>query len=178
MQVAAHAHCPVVVVPALPALRTQSGHVIVGVDGSEVSTDAVGYAFAEASQRRADLTLLHAWDMSMVQDPTPLNAVPEDFKAFEDGRVALAAEAAVGWAEKYPGVAVRTQVVRGRPDEALIDASSRAALVVVGSRGRGGFRELLLGSVSRGVLHGAHGPVAVVRPHPGGASLGPTQSNV
>jgi nucleotide-binding universal stress UspA family protein len=116
--------------------------------------------------------------MSMVQDPTPLNAVPEDFKAFEDGRVALTAEAAVGWAEKYPGVAVRTQVVRGRPDEALIVASFRAALVVVGSRGRGGFRELLLGSVSRRVLHGAHSPVAVIRPHPRGASLGPTQSNV
>jgi nucleotide-binding universal stress UspA family protein len=69
-----------------------------------------------------------------------------------------------GWSAKYPDVAVRRLVVRDRAARALVEESGRAQLVVVGSRGRGGFRGLLLGSVSQALLHHAHCPVAVVRP--------------
>ena len=73
------------------------------------------------------------------------------------------AETLAGWREKYPDVAVTEVAVRGHPVDALVDASTRAGLVVVGSRGRGGFRGMLLGSVSQGVLRHSAGPVAVVR---------------
>jgi nucleotide-binding universal stress UspA family protein len=58
---------------------------------------------------------------------------------------------------------VRTRVVRAHPVVALLEEATPADLIVVGSRGRGGFRGLLLGSVSHSVLHGARGPVAILR---------------
>jgi nucleotide-binding universal stress UspA family protein len=73
------------------------------------------------------------------------------------------AEALAGWAEKYPDVEVHKQVVRGHPVEVILEESAGAELLVLGSRGRGGFAGLLLGSVSQGVLHRTPCPVAVVR---------------
>ena len=64
---------------------------------------------------------------------------------------------------EYPDVPVEVRVVRGRPQEALVEASDGAGLVVVGSRGRGGFRGLLLGSTSKHVLRESHSPVIVTR---------------
>jgi nucleotide-binding universal stress UspA family protein len=78
----------------------------------------------------------------------------------------ILAERLAGWAEKYPEVPVQSRVVRGRAARALVEASARAQLVVVGSRGRSGLAGILLGSVSRAVLLHAHCPVAVV--HRGG----------
>ena len=72
------------------------------------------------------------------------------------------AESLAGWEDKYPEVAVRRHSVRGLPVEALVRQSENACLVVVGTRGRGGFAGLLLGSVSQGVMHGSHCAVAVV----------------
>ena len=77
---------------------------------------------------------------------------------------AVLAERLAGWGQKYPQVSVRRAVVRDGAARALVEASAGAQLVVVGSRGRGNAVGLLLGSVSHGVLHGAHCPVAVVRP--------------
>jgi hypothetical protein len=65
----------------------------------------------------------------------------------------------------FPGIDVRTKLVHGHPAQALIDSSAGAELVVVGSRGRGGFAGMLLGSVSQAVLQHAACPVAVIRPH-------------
>ena len=81
----------------------------------------------------------------------------------ESGRLLLA-ESLAGWREKYPDVDVRELVLQEFPVESLIAQSAGAALMVVGSRGKGGFTGLLLGSVSQGVLRGAHCPLAVVRP--------------
>lgn len=64
---------------------------------------------------------------------------------------------------RHPDVTVTRHSFRGLPVESLVEQSDKACLVVVGSRGRGGFAGLLLGSVSRGVMHRSHCPVAVVR---------------
>ena len=125
----------------------------------------MAYAVAQAAQRNSDLTVVHAWDVGLVQGTLALNAPIEVWEGFEDERITLTAEAAAGWAETYPDVAINPRAVRGRPVDALVEASANAELLVVGSRGRGGFLGLLLGSVSRPVLHLAHCPVAVVRPH-------------
>jgi nucleotide-binding universal stress UspA family protein len=86
-----------------------------------------------------------------------------DVQKVEDEENRLLAELLAGWSEKYPDVTVTRDVVRGRADHTLIEASGRAQLLVVGARGVGGFRGLVFGSVSQAALHHAHCPVAVVR---------------
>jgi nucleotide-binding universal stress UspA family protein len=164
MQVAAYASCPVVVVREVAARHSATGRVVVGVDGSDLSTAATGYAFEQASQRRLGLTVLHAWNATVYTSSVAMSALAETWSDLEVEQEGITSAAIAGWTEKYPDVDVRTHVLQGRPTDILVDASDGAELVVVGSRGRGGFRGLLLGSVSRSVLHRAHCPVAVIRP--------------
>jgi nucleotide-binding universal stress UspA family protein len=164
MQVAAHAHCPVVVVRDGGPEPGTRRHVVVGVDGSGLSSDAVAYAVDHAALWETDVTVVHAWDIGLVEGTLALNAPIEVWEGFEDRRVRMTAEAVAGWAERYPDVAIHTKVVHGDAADALLQASDEAALLVVGGRGHGGFLGLLLGSVSRTVLHLATCPVAVVRP--------------
>lgn len=169
--VAMHAACPVVVVRERSTLTGPSaGRVVVGVDGSEVSAAAVGYAFAHASSRDVGLTVVHAWWLEFVEGslasaPTT-EAVETDWEHIAEGQRLVVAESLAGWREKYPDVEVREHIVKGHPVEALVDESDGAELLVVGTRGKGGFTGLMLGSVSHGVLHRAHCPVAVARPAP------------
>ena len=163
-QVAAHAACPTTVVrPATGAPGRSAGRVVVGVDGSPRSEAAIGYAFAEAAWRHTGLTALHAW---IPPAPDSLGEiVPRSFDVADVAGEAtrLLAESIAGWCDKYPDVDVRPAVVRSRAAYALVDESAGAALLVVGSRGYGGFPGLLLGSVSQAALHHAGCPVAVVR---------------
>ncbi|XVQ90018.1 universal stress protein [Microbispora siamensis] len=164
-QMAEHAACPVVIVPEKPAGR--SG-IVVGVDGSEASIDAVGFAFEEASLRSVGLRAVHAWAHPAY--PREMRPVPYDMTAVEREGARLLSESLAGWKAKYPDVPVAEEVIEGVPASVLVDASSAAELLVVGARGRGGFPVLRLGSVSHAVLHHAKGPVAVVRGlHPGRA---------
>ncbi len=162
VQVAAHAHCPVVIVHDTPAQSVAGAPVVVGVDGSEVSSTAIAYAFEQASSRRVGLTVVHAWWMDNIEDTAAAAIWTVDWQTFAKEEQALVAESLAGWEEKYPDVPVRRHSVRGLPVEALIRQSKNACLVVVGTRGRGGFGGLLLGSVSQGVMHRAQCPVAVV----------------
>ncbi|MEO7235407.1 MAG: universal stress protein [Lapillicoccus sp.] len=162
-QVAAHAHCPVVVVRATGSHPDGAGRVVVGVDSSPSASDAVAYAMAQAAARGSTVTAVHAWDVALVEGTLALNAPLDVWEAFEDERVRMTAEAVAGYAEQYPEVTVHTDVVRGPAADALVKAAAGADLLVVGSRGRGGFLGLMLGSVSRAVLHAAPCPVAVVR---------------
>ncbi|MDO3704279.1 universal stress protein [Micromonospora sp. C28SCA-DRY-2] len=150
-QVAAHAHCPVLVVrPAEQPVRT-TGPVLVGVDGSESAELAVGYAADEAARRRTGLVLAHV---------APAEG---DAQGEPAGLLATAAASARG---SHPGVAVEERVLPAAgPGPALVDASREAALVVVGSRGRGGFTGMLLGSVSQALVQHAHCPVLVAHPY-------------
>jgi nucleotide-binding universal stress UspA family protein len=164
MQIAAHAACPVVVVREPGVRHDGTRRIVVGVDGSDLSIEATGYAFAQASQRGLGLTVLHAWDANAFTSSVALSVVVEPWAELEAEQEEITSAAIAGWTEKYPQLDVRAQVVQGRPADILLDACEGAELLVVGSRGRGGFRGLLLGSVSRHVLHRAHCPVAVVRP--------------
>ena len=156
---AARGACPVVIVRG--ETRNTDGPVVVGTDGSPVSEAALGFAFDAAAVRGAELVALHAWS------PTAVDKALEpmmDWDAVADEEEAVLAERLSGWGQKYPQVTVRRSVVRDGAARALVDASRGAQLVVVGSRGRGNAAGLLLGSVSHGVLHAAHCPVAIVRP--------------
>ncbi|HEX3004412.1 MAG TPA: universal stress protein [Angustibacter sp.] len=163
-QVAAHSQCPVVVVRhAPPTAMSADRRVIVGVDGAGVSHDAVGYAFGQASSRGASLTVVHGWWLEYAGDVFAVPYTGGEHEELEMSQRALVSEAIAGWSEKYPDVEVRQQIVRAEPVELLTKDSAGADLLVVGSRGRGGFAGLLLGSVSRHVLQLADCPVAVVR---------------
>jgi nucleotide-binding universal stress UspA family protein len=164
MQVAAHAPCPAVVVRAF----RPSGHgeIVVGVDGAPAGADATGFAFEEASVRGVRLRALLAWTHPVSTGPgdmLPLVYNPESLAADEQR---LLAESLAGWRAKYPDVEVVAEAVRGRAARVLAEASVHADLLVVGSRGRGGFTGLLLGSVGHAMLLRAHCPVAIVPGRP------------
>lgn len=161
LAVTAHAHGSVVIVRG-PDPERQDGPVVVGVDGSSVGEPAIGAAFAEASLRGGELVAVHAWsDLSEGQfGGVDYLAMPvDDFAVAEQ---ALLAERLAGWSEQFPDVAVRREVEVFGPRERLARWSQTAQLLVVGSRGRGGFRGLLLGSTSNWLVQHAECPVMVV----------------
>lgn len=155
-----HAHCPVAVIPdgAPSTVEYSSLPVVVGIDGSRASELATAIAFDEASRRGVDLVAGHAWsdaDVSAIpsMEWTARQAIPQE----------TLAERLAGWRERYPDVHVHPRIVWDKPARHLLDESESAQLVVVGSRGRGGFAGMLLGSVSTAVVHGARVPVIVAR---------------
>ncbi|MFF4190047.1 universal stress protein [Nonomuraea sp. NPDC001831] len=157
MQVAGQVRCAVVVVRADPPERV--GEIGVGIDDSDVCEPAIGYAFEQARLRGARLRLIHAWQI-------PVHAfAPEIAYDVDEVRAAqreVLRTRTAGWRERHPEVTIVEDVQSAHPVEALTGAP--CDLLVVGSRGRGAFGSLLLGSVSRGVLHHARCPVAVIRP--------------
>ncbi len=168
IQLATHATCPVVVIhPPHGDVEPgpDSGRVVVGVDGSALSVEALGFAFEEAALQGCGLTAIHAWETPFFDSPGKGAPTPDSVVADEFGGEELQAltDAMNAWRQKFPGVHVREVVVHASPAAALVTASAGARLLVVGRRGRGGFRALLLGSVSHSVLHHAHCAVAVVR---------------
>ncbi|MEH1100779.1 universal stress protein [Micromonospora sp. CPCC 205561] len=162
VQLSAHALCPVLVV------RGESradGPVVVGVDGSECSAEAVEFAFAEASRRGAPLLAVHAWLFPSPVGPGDVLPLVYDLDALAADEERSLAESLANFAERYPDVPVRHRLMRGSPARVLVEESKTAQLVVVGARGRGPLAGLLLGSVSHAVLHHAHSPLVIVR-HP------------
>lgn len=163
-QVAGHAHCPVLVVRPADRPGPPAGPVVVGVDGSELADLAVGYAADEAARRGVPLVLAHAWSADGNRSvPDEFAETEAAFRVEVDRLLAGTAEAVRA---RHPALTVDQRPVRAAdPTTALIEASGDAALVVVGSRGRGGFAGLLLGSVSQALVQHAQCPVLVVRPH-------------
>ena len=154
-----HAHCPVAVVHADEAMAPDpTSPVLLGIDASPASEAATALAFDEASRRRVDLVALHAWS-----DLGVYPIVGMYWQQYEDEGHEVLAERLAGWQQQYPDVNVQRRVVCDQPARALIDESERAQLVVVGSHGRGGFKGMLLGSVSTAVAEGAKAPVIVAR---------------
>lgn len=150
----ARAVCPVAVVRDPEHITQQPVYVVVGVDGSRTSQDAVDYAFEAAALRGAELRALYAWNPSHL-------SVAEEYRVEQESRRVLA-ETAAGRRESYPEVVLMHEVVRGHPVAVLAEASKHALALVVGTRGAGGFAGMLLGSVGQGVLHHARCPVVTV----------------
>jgi len=179
-QVSAHARCPVVVYRP-PAVGTgavladpeasagEGGHlsygtdgpVVVGVDGSATGAPAIDFAFAEASARGVPLVAVHVY-WARARDTLRHPDADADAQAEAEAHHVLYSALAPHHT-RFPAVEVRRQLTHGLdPEHSLVEASRKAALVVVGSRGRGGFTGLLLGSVSQTLIHHAQCPVAVV----------------
>ena len=165
--VTSHAHCPVVVVRPRSVEQLDSEHgVVVGIDGSSHSGSAVAFAADMASRAGVPLVVLSAWHLPR---HGPLSAAWSLTGKDENRSKAEAAarELLDGVVERlratHPRLTVIGRVVEGDAGLMLAQASRRAGLLVVGSRGLGGFRGLLLGSVSHHVVHDATCPVAVVR---------------
>jgi nucleotide-binding universal stress UspA family protein len=171
VQLAAHGTCPTVVVRPTSkegGVGPHSGRVVVGIDGSPLAEAALALGLEEASLRGVGLTALCAWDIPYLDLTGRAGSMPRDVAQQEDQEVrAMLGEIVAGWQERYPDVDIRRDVVASKPVDALVDASRGAELLVVGSRGRGGFRSLLLGSVSHAVLHHAHCTTIVVHPNRG-----------
>jgi nucleotide-binding universal stress UspA family protein len=156
-----HARCPVAVIHDPDSTRREirdDAPILLGIDGSEASKAATALAFDEASRRRVPLVALHAWS-----DVGVFPILGMNWHTYRDKADEVLGERLAGWQEMHPDVQVHRRLVRDVPARWLIDESERAQLVVLGSRGRGGFDGLHLGSVSSAVAQSARVPVIVVR---------------
>ena len=136
--------------------------IVVGVDGSEASLKAVIWATHEAKLRDSEIEIIHSWSMPFVVDPMammPMMFPIEEMVADANKIVAAAAAKVISIDSK---IRVVSRIERGSASEHLITASKSADLVVVGSRGHGGFAGLLLGSVAQQVANHASCPAVIV----------------
>jgi nucleotide-binding universal stress UspA family protein len=156
-----HAPCPVAVVHAQGRHGPGPERVLVGYDGSAASRDAVAWAVEEARLRKAHLTVLHADPPKALWGFIDADALLRRSSEAED-----AARSAIDAALRglhTAGVAIDRVVVADAPARAILAASSTADLIVLGARGLGAFKGMLLGSVSGQVTHHAMCPVVVIR---------------
>ncbi len=152
-----HAHCPVAVIHDGPTPAPQLP-VVVGVDGSPASAEAVTLAFAEASRLGVDLVAVHAWS-----DDSLFSVPGVDWAAVMVTEEEVLSQRLAGMAEDHPDVTVHRVVVRDQPARYLAEQAQGAQLLVVGSHGRGGFAGMLLGSVSTALAHTVTIPLIVAR---------------
>lgn len=153
VQLAEHAPCPVVVVRPNAAIPADAP-VVLGVDPPG-SDRAACWAFAEAARRDVPLIAVHAW-------PVAVGAPPDLGDPDEESEAERIYEMLRRWHKEFPAVRLDGYDARGHPAAVLIDRAADAQLAVVGARGRGGFRGLLLGSTSQALVRHAPCPVAVV----------------
>ena len=162
LKVAAHAHCPVVVVRGdlhVPDRRP----VAVGVDNSAQGRLAVGVAFEEAALRDVALVAVRGWGMPRLLWHSVDRRLAPPIEARSSAERHLVDDVVAGWQERYPDVEVTTRFECVTAAHALTVASRDAQLMVIGSRGSGGFADLALGSVSQQLLHHSLCSMIVVR---------------
>jgi nucleotide-binding universal stress UspA family protein len=140
--------------------------IVVGVDGSEHSLEALRFALAEARLRSATVVAVHVPHLPVapvVGAPAfVIGDLPDLVQAVEESAPKIVADALAKLADEAEGLEVETVVARGGVAHELVRAAAGADLLVVGSRGRGGFGGLLLGSVSQQCAHHAPCPVVIV----------------
>jgi nucleotide-binding universal stress UspA family protein len=162
-----HAHCPVVVVPGESTSLPDAGRVVAGVDGSDASLSALSFAIEHARTHNLPLTAVRAWEFDWLTRAVDdaIEAMSNRIERLEHAQL----HEDVRLVHKTDDVTIAEQASYGHPTRVLIDASINASLIVVGTRGRGPFRSVLLGSVSQSILRSSHIPIAVVsadRPWP------------
>jgi nucleotide-binding universal stress UspA family protein len=164
-QVAAHSTAPVVVVrpPAYPNGPVDRGPILVGVDGSDGSRDALEFGFEQASARDVPLFAVYVWGVLPTNNLGPISKDFFEYDQAQGEAERLLAEAMAGWRDKYPDVEVDALATHSfNPVRTLADLGSHAGLIVVGPRGHGGFGALLLGSTADGLIRYADRSVAIV----------------
>lgn len=161
---ASRAHVPVVSVPDGWPGEDRTGTVVVGVDDSEASHDALEAGFEEARLRGARLVAVHSWRLPSAYDEVSYS------QAAVDGWLGAAreelAKAVAPFAEAFPEVEVTVDVRHEHVGQGLVSAAGEADLIVVGRRGRGAPLGLHLGSIPRMLISEAPCPVMVVPQHP------------
>ena len=147
-----------------------AGTIVVGVDGSDPSLEALRWAADEARLRGAKVVALHAWAFvpaAPIGDPgmiaIPAGDIAGQLEAESEAARTQLADAVAAVFGATPDVEVEQRLVEAEAGDGLVAESSEADLVVVGSHGRSGLRAAILGSVSRHVVEHAHCPVVVVR---------------
>jgi nucleotide-binding universal stress UspA family protein len=166
-QVAAHAHTPVIVLrPDGPAEAAPQpgGLILVGLDGSPESEQAMAFAVEEAVARNAVIEAVYVWNLLEVRDIGPI--IPDGYDTTEEEEKALRllTEATEGWSDRYPDLVIDRRLVHGLDAaDMLARESADVDLIVVGSRGHGGFLGLRLGSTVDSLIRHAGAPIAVVR---------------
>ena len=135
--------------------------IVVGVDGSDSAQAALRFALGEARLRGTTVRAVAAWHLATGEyggafDPALVGDLDRDAREALERALAAAEEDAAG-------VEVESVVREGAPARVLVEEADAADLLVVGSRGLGGFRGLLLGSVSQQCTHHAPCPVVIVR---------------
>ena len=141
-------------------------HIVVGVDGSDTSRNALAWAYDEAGHHGASLVVLTTWHPpAMPMTPPYGNLPPEGYgEQPRQEALELLERFTSELVPKDPAVDIRTSVEEGKnPAKVLIERSKEADLLVVGSRGHGGFAGMLLGSVSQHLVAHSECPVVVVR---------------
>lgn len=160
VRIVSTAPCPVIVVPDFDT-DGRAG-VVVGVDGSEVSENAVAWAAAEADRLREPLIAVTAWNP--LSAPRNMMVYPQDYLTnMETMAEEMLSVALAGLPSQYPDLAIVKRVVSGYPSSVINTAAATARLAVVGTHGRGAFKRFLLGSVSHEVLWRLATVTAVVR---------------
>ena len=161
------APCPVVVVPEVERPGKREGRIVVGVDGSNSSRRALRFGLQEALVDGSSVMVVNSWEIPLPQNAESRTGDEQTFhedvfdRQSEEIVAGVLAEVVDDETEQLDISAVRMQ---SHPVEALLKAGEDADLLVVGSRGRGGVRGLVMGSVSQGVLQHARMPVAVLPP--------------
>lgn len=139
------------------------GEIVVGVDGSEQSVEALRWAAAEAQLRGCPLRVVASFSTPLMSTGYEVEvASPSDFAAATDTMLGAAIDS-VRLSGELEGVQIIPETLDGHAGEQLIGLSEHADLLVVGSRGKGGFLGLLMGSVTTYVVNHARCPVVVVR---------------
>jgi len=139
--------------------------IIVGVDESESSREALRWAYDEATHHGASLTVVTTWHAPPLGMTPRYGSQPPEGYENQPKRNALALleQYTAELESRSPAVDVRTSLEEGHPAKVLIERSKEADLLVVGARGHGGFAEMLLGSVSHQIVAHAECPVVIVR---------------
>lgn len=139
------------------------GLIVVGVDASEPARQALAWALREGALRGDPVAVIGAWSFLDQSALTDREFDPSFDQAAADIALAAIVEGVQGADADLAGVEVRLDAACELPAHAILEAAKDADLVVVGARGLGGVKELLLGSVSQHVVHHSTVPVVVVR---------------
>jgi nucleotide-binding universal stress UspA family protein len=136
--------------------------IVVGVDGSAAADAALEFALEEARLRKLPLRVICASEVPPIEYAGAVYTAAADLSVEADHHAAMVIEQAIAKLGTDPGVPVETLTIHGHPATVLVEQAEGAALLVVGTRGLGGLKSLLLGSVSQAIAHHCTCPVVIV----------------